>query len=100
MFVKTVFETIVNLANCDRIELDFYKKRPTDENSYHEIRAVFGNRDERDREKVLIHFQITPKMTEEERNQVRDLAQNAYNNLYLSLFNGDNTFDMYDAPKL
>lgn len=46
MFVKTQSETIVNIANFDKITIEWDVKNPNSEDVYHILSAVSGERSE------------------------------------------------------
>lgn len=75
MFVKTKFDSIVNLANCDEIRLDIVSTAIT-------IYAIIG-----DRNIEIIRF--SKEMLVE--------AQKAYDKLFIELQSGETAYDIDDV---
>ena len=96
MFVKTQFDTIINLAEFEKIKIEWSVKSPNSENVYHIIYAVSEKRSDpigvsgtstrTSKSETLAQF---PQSMEEQ-------AKNAYEYLFTALFQGKTAFDMTD----
>lgn len=82
MFVKTQFEKVVNVAQFDTIEIQWYKQES--ENLYHRIVAVSGQNDTKS--EVLAEF----SKDESDRTTV----ENVYDRLWDALLGGKHGFDI------
>ena len=94
MFVKTQFETMVNVAEFDKIKIEWSVKSGNSPNAYHIISAVS--------EKKTISEAVNGKTTQTFKSQTiaqfphdkTEQAKSAYENLYSALFQGKTAFDM------
>ena len=94
MFVKTQFETIVNLAHYSKIYIDYFVKSPNSNNVYHEISvSLEDNIDghiKNVREKTLA---LIPANRQELPNS-GDIAKKAFDELFEAILNNESAFDI------
>ena len=98
MFVRTQFDTIVNLAEFDKIKIEWSIRQNTG-NVFHVISAVSEERiisesiDEHDkhvsRSETLALF----------REDMKRQAEVTYSDLFNALLSGETAFDMTDYPE-
>ncbi len=81
MFVKTQFETIVNLAKFEKINLEWSVKSPNSENAHNIISAVSEGKCE-----ILAQFPA----------DMADETGDTYLDLFSALLAGETAFDMTD----
>ena len=102
MFVKTQFETIVNLTEFEKVKIEWYKKQNTG-NVFHTISAV--SEEYSYRPKVGVSVDIAddvPVRTYKNTTiaqfpeNMQEKAQTAYDSLFNALFQGKTAFDMTD----
>ena len=100
MFVKTQFDTIVNLAEFQKIKIEWSEIQSSG-NVFHTISAVSeeysyrprmgGSVDETDEVPVRTYKSETLAQFPEDK---KEKAQEAYQNLFSDLLNGETAFDM------
>ena len=81
MYVKTQFNTIVNLAKFEKIKIRWSVKARDSNKVYHMIYAVS---EETSKSETLAQF----------RQNMEEQAKNAYEYLFTALFQGKTAFDM------
>ena len=79
MFVKTQFDTIINLAEFEKIKVEWSVKSPNSKNVHNTISAVSEGKCE-----ILAQF----------KENMADETGNAYQDLFSALLAGDTAFDM------
>ena len=100
MFVKTQFDTIVNLTEFQKIKIEWHVKQPSG-NVFHTISAVSeeysyhpkvgGSLDETDEVPLRTYKSETLAQFPEDKTEK---AQEAYRDLFSGLLNGETAFDM------
>ena len=94
MFVKTQFDTIINLAEFEKIKIEWSVKSPNSENVHHIISAVSEERS------APIGVSGTSTRTSKSETlalfpqDMTKQAKNAYEYLFTALFQGETAFDM------
>lgn len=99
MFVKTQFETMVNLAIYSKINLQWYWKDKNTNNVFHKISAEIDQQSEpimdltgKPEYKSTIYSTVTTlALFPQDKNEQ---AQKAYDDLFNALIHGDSAFDM------
>ena len=99
MFVKTQFETMVNLAIYSKINLQWHWKDKNSNNVYHKISAEIEQQSDpimdltgKPEYKTTVYSTVTTlALFPEDKN---DQAHKAYDDLFNALINGDTAFDM------
>ena len=99
MYVKTQFETMVNLANFSKINLDWHWKDKNSGNVYHKISAAVDQQSEpimdltgKPEYKTTVYSTVTTLALFPQDKQ--DQAQSAYDDLFDALLNGEKAFDI------
>lgn len=90
MFVKTQFDTIVNVTNYDMIKIEFDVKDEYSGNVYHIISVVSESRPNPSAAFVTVKEQTIAQFKGEDEK----LAEKAYRKLYHNLQEGKPAFDM------
>lgn len=94
MFVKTQFETMVNVAEFDKIKIEWNVKSGNSQNVYHIISAVSEKRTNT----IAVSGTSTRTSNSETLAQfpedMKDQAQRAYNDLFTALYDGIGAFDI------
>lgn len=99
MFVKTQFETMVNLANFSKINIDWHWIDKNSGNVYHKISAAIDQQSEpimdltgKPEYKTTVYSTVTTLALFPENET--DQARRAYDDLFSALINGDAAFDI------
>ena len=100
MFVKTQFETIVNLTEFEKIKIE-WSERQSSGNIFHTISAVSEEYSYRPMvgESIEISAEVPMRTYKSETlaqfpESRGEKAQDAYNSLFVALFQGKTAFDM------
>ena len=94
MFVKTQFDTIVNLAHYSKNYIDYSVKSPTSNNIYHEITATL---EDNDNGGIKIVREKTLALIPANRKELPDSGENAkaaFNPLFEAILNNESAFDI------
>ena len=103
MFVKTQFETIVNLTEFEKVKIE-WSERQSSGNIFHTISAVseeYSYRPMIGAESIEVSAEVPMRTYKSETlaqfpESMTEKAKDAYNSLFAALFQGKTAFDMTD----
>lgn len=94
VFVKTQFETIVNLAYYTKIHIDYYVKSPNSDNVYHEIFVTLEDNENGGIKDVRKNTLALIPADRKEFPNSGDIAKKAFNDLFEAMLNNKSAFDI------